>query len=332
MASHARSHQDEADFRRFIDAAKDRHNLSDVVGRYTKLKRRGARELVGLCPFHKERTPSFEVNDSKGAFYCHGCGVAGDHFTILTRLDKLPFRAAYEALSGNVFPVVSEEERARRKAEDEQATALRIADAREVWDSTRPLAGTPGERYVREARGISVDLPDTVRFAMTPRWRNHETGECDKDRPAVICALQNVVGDIVAVQRIFLRPDGLDKMFPKGSRRKSKLTLGVAVGAALRLGPVQAEITACEGPEDGWTLLQQLPSHTVWVACGTALLPRMEFPPEVTGLTLAGDNNAAGRAAVAAAAEAHGQHLAVRTGFPDPRFKDWNDQLRGVPL
>jgi DNA primase len=320
----------DAEFRQRIDAAKDRHNLSDVIRRHTTLRRRGQRELVGICPFHAEKSPSLEVNDNKGAFYCHGCGMAGDHFTILTRLDGMTFRQAYETLTGDAFPVVAEEDRAKRKAEDEAAAALRIADARAVWKSAVPAAGTLAEVYAR-SRAIRVPLPGTVRFAMTPRWRDHETGECDVDRPAVICALQNAAGAVVGVQRIFLSPDGRDKMFPKGSGKKSKLSLGVIVGSALRLGPIAEKIIACEGPEDGWSLFQEMPGRSVWVACGTALLSRMEFPPEVQDVTLAGDNNAAGRAAVAAAAEAYSrQSLTARSMYPDPRFKDWNDELRGI--
>ena len=84
-----RSAEQEAAFRHACDEAKARHELSDILQPYTALKKRGAREMKGLCPFHKERTPSFEVNNAKGTFHCHGCGAAGDHFTVLTKLAGL---------------------------------------------------------------------------------------------------------------------------------------------------------------------------------------------------------------------------------------------------
>ncbi|WP_230771126.1 CHC2 zinc finger domain-containing protein [Sphingomonas sp. Leaf4] len=147
----------DVEFRHAIDDAKERHRLSDIIGRRTKLKRRGAREMVGLCPFHTEKTPSFEVNDDKGTYYCHGCGEGGDHMTFLTKADGMTFGQAFEALTGNHFPVVSEAERAQRKQQAEEVTARRIQAGRRVWAGAVPAAGTLAEVYLRE-RGIRMRL------------------------------------------------------------------------------------------------------------------------------------------------------------------------------
>ncbi|MDY7525849.1 CHC2 zinc finger domain-containing protein [Sphingomonas sp. 10B4] len=69
-------------FRRLVDDAKSHHNLSDLVARYTKLHRRGPSEMVGLCPLHDERSPSFEVNDRKGTWHCWGGCGGGDMFAL----------------------------------------------------------------------------------------------------------------------------------------------------------------------------------------------------------------------------------------------------------
>ena len=79
------------EFERFVRDARDRHNLSDIIGRHTDLKKRGPNEMVGLCCFHSERTPSLEVNDSKGTYHCHGCGAGGDAITFLTAKEGLSF-------------------------------------------------------------------------------------------------------------------------------------------------------------------------------------------------------------------------------------------------
>ena len=108
-----------------------------------------------------------------------------------------------------------------------------------------------------------------------------------------------------------------------------KLSLGQTRGCALRLGDVARRIVLCEGPEDGLTLRQLHPRASVWVSLGTGGMAHVELPPEVEEVTLAGDNNAPGRAAIEAAAIAYGeQGRKVRTVFPDPRFEDWNDELR----
>ena len=90
-------------------------------------------------------------------------------------------------------------------------------------------------------------------------------------------------------------------------------------------------VIVCEGPEDGLTLAQELDGDPVLVACGTSLMPRLDLPLSVRNVVLAGDNNPAGRAAVA---EATGvfvdRGLTVTPIYPKPGFKDWNDELRGV--
>lgn len=313
----------DADFERLVADAKAKHNLSDIVSRYTTLKKRG-RELSGLCPFHTEHTPSFEVNDAKGTYYCHGCGKGGDAITILTSLGGLSFMQALESLAGSDFPEVSDEVRATRRAKDAQDQAQRVGYARSVWSRGTQTPGTLVEVYAR-SRGVMIDLPPTVRFVQAPRWVNYETGETGPDFPAACCALQDHDGAITGIQLIFLAPDGRGKWQGQG---KAKLTFGSLVGSALRLGPTADHIIVCEGPEDGWSLLQQIPEKSIWVSCGTAMLSRIRFPDMVTTVTLAGDNGNAGRKAVDEATAAYlDLGLRVQEIFPDPQFKDWNAEL-----
>lgn len=70
-------------------------DIVEVVSEYVSLKRRG-RNYFGLCPFHSERTPSFSVNPELGIFHCFGCGVGGDVFGFLMKIEGLSF---YEAVA-----------------------------------------------------------------------------------------------------------------------------------------------------------------------------------------------------------------------------------------
>lgn len=321
---------DPNEFRRACDEAKDRRNLSDVLGLWTKLSKRGANEKVGLCPFHSEKSGSLEVNDAKGLFYCHGCGARGDHYTALTKLGGMTFRQAFETLADGDFAVVSEQDRAKRKAEDAAVTARRRRQGVGVWQAAIPIAGTLAETYLR-SRGIVMALPDTVRFARLPYWCQDTGEQLATDMPALVCALQNGAGDLVGVQRIYLAPDGLGK----ADVPKPKLSLGIIVGSAFRASGRYdggaPSVIVCEGPEDGLTLVQGLPGQQVWVACGTGLMPRVEFPASISEAVLAGDNNPAGHVAVNACRAAFtGRGLSVRAMFPADGFKDWNDELRGV--
>ena len=71
---------------KFIDDLKTRLNVSDIVGRKVKLQRKGNRYL-GLCPFHNEKTPSFNVSDEKEFYHCFGCGEHGDVFSFLMKTE-----------------------------------------------------------------------------------------------------------------------------------------------------------------------------------------------------------------------------------------------------
>ena len=77
---------------------RSRVNIADIIGRHIALKPAG-QSLKGLCPFHKEKTPSFIVTPAKGIFYCFGCHKGGDVFTFLMEHDGLSFPEALQMLA-----------------------------------------------------------------------------------------------------------------------------------------------------------------------------------------------------------------------------------------
>ncbi|WCT75019.1 CHC2 zinc finger domain-containing protein [Sphingomonas naphthae] len=316
----------QAAFRAAVEKAKSRYDLSAIIGRHTKLTKAGPRALRGLCMFHQERSPSLHVYDTDGGFHCFGCGASGDVFDFLKAKNGLGFIDAIRWLDAAALPEVSEAERARQRAEDEAERAAAIDLARTVWRGATQAAGSPAEVYAR-SRGITVPLPPSIRFARTPAWYDAESGEVGPAIPAVIGCVQDMSGAFIGIQRIFLSQGGR----AKAKMPNPKKTLGRFKGGALRLGPVAEGITSCEGPEDGWTLMQAMPAQSIWVALGTANLASMVLPPEVRHLRIGGDNGAAGRAAVATAAEAHtARGVEVSAFFPEDRYKDFNDALRGI--
>lgn len=315
---------DDADFRRAVDEAKSAVIISGVIGRAVKLKRSG-KEWKGLCPFHTERTPSFTVVDAHERAYCFGCGWQGDVFRFVMDMQRCSFREAFRIVSSGDLPQWTPIERAKAQAEDRLE---RLADeelARRWFKEAVPISGTPGETYLR-ARGISLSPPDTVRFSHVPSWRNPETGEWGRKRPAIICGAQDVSGAVVGIQRIFFVHDS-----PSLGKADCKLSFGSVRGHALRLGPVEETIVLAEGPEDGLSIAQEGPGFPVWVPFGTGNMPAVEFPPQVRSLIIAGQNNTAGRVAVEKTViAALDRGLAVSQVYPAAHFDDWNDQLRGL--
>lgn len=82
----------------FLQELKSRSDITDVVSSYVNLKRRG-KNMVGLCPFHNEKTGSFNLYPENGSFYCFGCGAGGDVITFIRRIENLDYIEAVKFLA-----------------------------------------------------------------------------------------------------------------------------------------------------------------------------------------------------------------------------------------
>ena len=82
----------------FISELKARNDIEEVISSYVNVKRRG-RNLVGLCPFHSEKTPSFTVYPDSQSFYCFGCGAGGDVVTFVKKIENLDYIEAVKSLA-----------------------------------------------------------------------------------------------------------------------------------------------------------------------------------------------------------------------------------------
>jgi DNA primase len=101
-----------------VNAVRDATNMAEVVGQYTDLKQAGA-QMMGLCPFHDERSPSFSVDPHDKLYHCFGCGVAGDVFGFVMEKEGLGFTEAVEALADRYGVEL------QREQEDPRAEAAR---------------------------------------------------------------------------------------------------------------------------------------------------------------------------------------------------------------
>jgi DNA primase len=82
-----------------VAQVRERTSIADVVSEYVTLKPAGGGNVKGLCPFHDEKTPSFNVATAKGVYFCYGCGAGGDAITFLMTLEHLSFVEAVERLA-----------------------------------------------------------------------------------------------------------------------------------------------------------------------------------------------------------------------------------------
>ncbi len=85
-----------------VEEVKARTNIADIIGERVALKNAGVGAMKGLCPFHDERSPSFNVRAQAGFYHCFGCGESGDVYSFLTKMDHVSFTEAVERLAGRI--------------------------------------------------------------------------------------------------------------------------------------------------------------------------------------------------------------------------------------
>lgn len=294
---------------------KRRVMLSEIVGRRVKLSR-GKNDWKGLCPFHTEKTPSFVVNDRKGVFHCFGCGAHGDALDWWQQIEGVSFSDAVERLrkeAGSQLTTIKVE-----IVPEDMTTVRRQANARAIWDGSRPLYGTIAERYLRESRRIKRELPDCLRFHPGLRVDASEPGEL----PAMVAAVTDLTGSIVAIQRTFLTPDGSGKAMVDRPKR----ALGLVGQGAVCRGPAGPLLGLAEGIETGLAAME-LFHVPVWCALGSNLA-RVRLPPVVQIVAILADRGSAGESAAdkaCAVFRAQGRKVAVRFAACG---EDFNDELR----
>ncbi|MBI1921233.1 MAG: DNA primase [Geobacter sp.] len=157
-----------------VREVRERASILDVVSEQVSLKRSGSNWL-GLCPFHQEKTPSFNVNPAKGIFHCFGCGVGGDAIDFVMKLEGLSFPEAVNFLAKRVGVQIEDR--------PQSATEKRHADERELFYRVCELAcnyfrrvltdepaGEPGRGYL-ERRGVTQEIAAAYRLGFaTDRW------------------------------------------------------------------------------------------------------------------------------------------------------------------
>ena len=153
----------------FIDELREKIVLSDVIRRRVKLTHRG-HEALGLCPFHKEKTPSFTVNDNKGFYHCFGCGAHGDAVRFLMEAEKLPFMEAVEVLAGMAGMKMPEPNKVDIAREKKRTDLLDIME--QVCQFYQNQLFGPNGAKAREyfqRRGLTQETAQKFRLGYAPR-------------------------------------------------------------------------------------------------------------------------------------------------------------------
>jgi DNA primase len=208
-----------------IATVRERSAIDEVVGEYLQLRNAGGGSLKGLCPFHDEKTPSFNVTPSRGLYYCFSCAEGGDVISFVQKVDSMSFTEAVERLAaragielryeqGGQVPGQEQSQRRRliaahKAAADFYAERLRAADA----VTAREFLASRGFD-LEQAAGFGVGYAPDEWEAVTGHLRGRgfsdeellvgglagqgRRGPVDKFRGRLIWPIRDLSGDVIA--------------------------------------------------------------------------------------------------------------------------------------
>jgi DNA primase len=157
----------------FVDDVKHQADIVVVIQDYVSLKKNGA-NYKGLCPFHGEKTPSFQVNRDKGFFHCFGCGAGGDVIKFLQLHEKIGFHDAVKQLAQRFGMTIPETEQTddQRASAAEREALLKVHESAAKWFREQLL--TPAAARIRRQiadRGINDTTGEAMGLGFAPPSR-----------------------------------------------------------------------------------------------------------------------------------------------------------------
>ncbi len=180
----------------FLEEVKRRNRITDVISRFVPLKRAGS-NMVGCCPFHSEKTPSFTVFAGTESYYCFGCGAGGDVITFVMQSEGLEYREAVEQLA-KMAGIPMEEDPYERTAgqgpavKKERLFALNKSAARFFYTKLQSPEGAYAKEYLQKRR-FSESTVRRFGIGFAPdRWDalyNHLHGEGYTDEEITVAFL-----------------------------------------------------------------------------------------------------------------------------------------------
>jgi DNA primase len=148
-----------------ISRVREAADIVDFVSQVTPLKIAG-KSFKGLCPFHREKSPSFHVDRAKGLFYCFGCGTGGDVFKFLALTERFTFPEAVEHVASRVGIELPRRQKTRRE-NDKDDLLEALDDASEAFHQALGWGDNAAKRYLQE-RGVPQAIVEKYGFGYAP--------------------------------------------------------------------------------------------------------------------------------------------------------------------
>jgi DNA primase len=148
-----------------ISQVRQSADIVEFISQVTPLKAAG-KSYKGLCPFHREKSPSFTVDRAKGLFYCFGCGVGGDVFKFLTLAERFTFPEAVEHVAGRLGIELPKKKRGPREADKDDFLEL-LDDASEAYHQALGWLPNVADEYLR-SRHVPKEIVAKYGFGFAP--------------------------------------------------------------------------------------------------------------------------------------------------------------------
>ncbi len=173
----------------FKEALKQQADIVRIVGEYVKLRKAGAQNFSGLCPFHGEKTPSFSVHATRQFFHCFGCGVSGDVFTFVQKIENISFPEAVHLIAqkaGVPMPKIEYSSPAEAREARLRGALLEIHEKACAYfqDCVRRPEGAHAREYLA-SRGLTAENIAAFKIGYAPEsgflLRDHLKGSFDEE-------------------------------------------------------------------------------------------------------------------------------------------------------
>ena len=159
---------------RDIEEVKSRVNIADVVGEYVSLKNASVGSLKGLCPFHDEKSPSFNVRPMQGFYHCFGCGEGGDVYKFIQQMESISFYEAVEKLASRVGFELTYEDGGSAPDQGQRSRILEANTAAAAYYQSQLMTddAIPGRDFLK-GRGFDKAAAETFGVGFAPKgWSN----------------------------------------------------------------------------------------------------------------------------------------------------------------
>ena len=137
-----------------LEEIRQSNDIVDIIAQYVHLKRSG-RNYFGLCPFHNEKSPSFSVSPDKQIFHCFGCGVGGNVYTFLSKIEGITFKEAVEMLAerSNIqLPKLESQVDSAKEELKEKVYKVNEFTAKFYHDNLYNASAKPGQEYIKKRK------------------------------------------------------------------------------------------------------------------------------------------------------------------------------------